>query len=268
MQDRASKPASGSYSDSKTEPQRSSGAGQLGSLAMDDLSINISGLAPGAARTIQALGGRKRGSDGPSKRKAKPLTGRGKKNPTERLQEKEPAGASNHAKRKREAPKPKPRKEPKPSKQAKAKVLEAWKRTQATATPARAEAAKAVRKPLHPSGADPTPSKPPKKPKIRERREAPRKAAELKESGVVSETAFAALKLHESLLRQLQYLGFTDCTPIQALAVPRALTGKRDVLLRAPTGSGKTLAFLLPVLHQLLVTPGGIDRRTAKHRKA
>ncbi|CAE7838860.1 RH17 [Symbiodinium sp. CCMP2592] len=227
---------------------------------MDDLSINISGLAPGAARTIQALGRRKRVSEGPSKRKAKsakPLTGRVKKSATEaeRLQEKEPPGASNRAKRKREAPKPKP---------AKAKVLEAWKRTQAKATPATAAPATAarakVRKPLHPSGADQTPSKPPKKPKIRER-EAPRKAAELKESGVVSETAFVALKLHESLLRQLQYLGFTDCTPIQALAVPRALTGKRDVLLRAPTGSGKTLAFLLPVLHQLLVTPGGIDRR-------
>ena len=53
-----------------------------------------------------------------------------------------------------------------------------------------------------------------------------------------------------------------DCTPIQALAVPHALTGKRDVMLRAPTGSGKTLAFLLPVVHQLLTIPGGVDRRT------
>ncbi|CAE7949458.1 RH17 [Symbiodinium sp. KB8] len=238
---------------------------------MDDLSINISGLAPGAARTIQALG-RKPASDRPSKRKAKPLTGR-KKNPTERLQEKEPPSTASRAKRKREAKEapetrqPK-KKEPKPSKQS--KVLEAWERTKkatvpkAAATDAKAAQAakKAVRKPLRPPASDATP--PPKKPKIRERREkreGPRKAAELKESGIVSETAFAALKLHESLLRQLQYLGFTDCTPIQALAVPRALTGKRDVLLRAPTGSGKTLAFLLPVLHQLLVTPGGLDRR-------
>lgn len=238
---------------------------------MDDLSINISGLASGAARTIQALG-RKPASDRPSKRKAKPLTGR-KKNPTERLQEKEPPSTASRAKRKREAKEapetrqPK-KKEPKPSKQS--KVLEAWERTKkatvpkAAATDAKAAQAakKAVRKPLPPSASDATP--PPKKPKIRERREkreGPRKAAELKESGIVSETAFAALKLHESLLRQLQYLGFTDCTPIQALAVPRALTGKRDVLLRAPTGSGKTLAFLLPVLHQLLVTPGGLDRR-------
>ncbi|CAE7769643.1 RH17 [Symbiodinium sp. CCMP2456] len=228
---------------------------------MDDLSINISGLAPGAARAIQALG-RKSASDGPSKRKAKSLT-KSRKNPTkptESLQETEPSAPS-RKKRKREA-KEAPRKEPKISKQA--KVLEAWKRTAKATVPgteAKAQAAKAAREP-RPSASDVT--SPPKKPKIRERREkpeAPRKAAELKQSGIVSETAFAALKLHESLLRQLQYLGFTDCTPIQALAVPRALTGKRDVLLRAPTGSGKTLAFLLPVLHQLLVTPGGLDRR-------
>eukprot|EP00927_Polykrikos_kofoidii_P071114 TRINITY_DN67440_c0_g1_i1.p1 TRINITY_DN67440_c0_g1~~TRINITY_DN67440_c0_g1_i1.p1 ORF type:complete len:825 (+),score=138.78 TRINITY_DN67440_c0_g1_i1:147-2621(+) len=66
--------------------------------------------------------------------------------------------------------------------------------------------------------------------------------------------SFDALGLHENLLRQLTYLKFTRCTPIQTLAVPVAI-GKvqKDVMLRAPTGSGKTLAFLLPVIHQILM---------------
>lgn len=88
------------------------------------------------------------------------------------------------------------------------------------------------------------------------------RADKLEGTGIISEMKFQALKLHESLRRQLEYLNFTDCTPIQSLAIPRALSGKKDVMLRAPTGSGKTLAFLLPVVHQLLAVPGGVDRRT------
>mmetsp|Transcript_35376 Transcript_35376/g.75418 ORF Transcript_35376/g.75418 Transcript_35376/m.75418 type:complete len:831 (-) Transcript_35376:223-2715(-) len=92
-------------------------------------------------------------------------------------------------------------------------------------------------------------------------------------SGVVSELQMASLPIADSLKRQLEYLGFQTCTPIQAVAVPAAIgqggqsagpSKKKaklkekgsstlpDVMLRAPTGSGKTLAFLLPVLHQLL----------------
>jgi ATP-dependent RNA helicase RhlE len=48
-------------------------------------------------------------------------------------------------------------------------------------------------------------------------------------------------------------------TPIQAEAIPPALTGK-DLLACAMTGSGKTAAFLLPILHQLLDRP----RRTTR----
>lgn len=69
-------------------------------------------------------------------------------------------------------------------------------------------------------------------------------------SGLAS--SFDKLKLHSSLARQLSYLKFEECTPIQKLAVPMALSGDRDVMLRAPTGSGKTLAFLLPILNQVL----------------
>eukprot|EP00930_Biecheleria_cincta_P055252 TRINITY_DN4158_c0_g1_i1.p1 TRINITY_DN4158_c0_g1~~TRINITY_DN4158_c0_g1_i1.p1 ORF type:complete len:866 (-),score=181.62 TRINITY_DN4158_c0_g1_i1:41-2638(-) len=79
----------------------------------------------------------------------------------------------------------------------------------------------------------------------------------MKQSGVGSETDFKALKLHERLVKQLDYLGYKTCTPVQALGIPRAMSGTRDVLLRAPTGSGKTLAFLLPVFHVLLSLPAG-----------
>ncbi|GAA4925373.1 superfamily II DNA/RNA helicase [Actinomycetospora succinea] len=44
--------------------------------------------------------------------------------------------------------------------------------------------------------------------------------------------------------------GITDPTPIQAAAIPDALSG-RDVLGRGRTGSGKTLAFGLPLLSRI-----------------
>jgi ATP-dependent RNA helicase RhlE len=66
--------------------------------------------------------------------------------------------------------------------------------------------------------------------------------------------AFAAFSLHPDLLAGVAALGFTRPTPIQADAIPPAMTG-RDVLACAMTGSGKTAAFLLPILHQLLRHP-------------
>jgi ATP-dependent RNA helicase RhlE len=62
---------------------------------------------------------------------------------------------------------------------------------------------------------------------------------------------FAGLKLHPDLLKGIRELGFNRPTPIQAEAIPPALTG-RDVLACAQTGSGKTAAFLLPILHRLI----------------
>ena len=70
---------------------------------------------------------------------------------------------------------------------------------------------------------------------------------------------FSNLKLHPSLLQGLKDLGFVRPTPIQADAIPPALTG-RDVLASAVTGSGKTAAFLLPILQQLLAQPRGTTR--------
>ena len=70
---------------------------------------------------------------------------------------------------------------------------------------------------------------------------------------------FASLGLHADLLKGVRELGFVRPTPIQADAIPAALSG-RDVLACAQTGSGKTAAFLLPILHQLIGRP----RRTTR----
>ncbi len=57
--------------------------------------------------------------------------------------------------------------------------------------------------------------------------------------------------LHERLLKALESLSFSEPTPVQAAAIPKALEG-HDLRVTAQTGSGKTAAFLLPLLHRLL----------------
>ncbi|MGE4534935.1 ATP-dependent RNA helicase DbpA [Halomonas sp.] len=65
-----------------------------------------------------------------------------------------------------------------------------------------------------------------------------------------SDAAFATLPLATSLLDNLDSLGFTAMTPIQAESLPPILAG-RDVIARARTGSGKTAAFGLGLLSRL-----------------
>ncbi|WP_439111912.1 DEAD/DEAH box helicase [Lentibacter sp.] len=55
------------------------------------------------------------------------------------------------------------------------------------------------------------------------------------------------LGLPARLSTNLQELGLTEPTPIQAKAIPHAMNG-RDVLGLAQTGTGKTAAFSLPIL--------------------
>ena len=71
--------------------------------------------------------------------------------------------------------------------------------------------------------------------------------------------SFSTLKLHPTLIRGVDKLGFLRPSPIQAKAIPPALEG-RDLLACAATGSGKTAAFLLPILHQLVEKPRGTTR--------
>ena len=65
-----------------------------------------------------------------------------------------------------------------------------------------------------------------------------------------SPTAFSALPLSPATLANLEQLGYTAMTPIQAAALPPALLGK-DLIAQAKTGSGKTAAFALALLANL-----------------
>ncbi len=62
--------------------------------------------------------------------------------------------------------------------------------------------------------------------------------------------SFESLGLSEARVRQLEKLGFTTPTNIQAQAMPQLLAG-RDVVGQSQTGTGKTAAFSLPILEQI-----------------
>jgi superfamily II DNA/RNA helicase len=62
--------------------------------------------------------------------------------------------------------------------------------------------------------------------------------------------SFKEIGLSEKVLAAVEASGYTEPTPIQAQAIPHALTG-RDILGIAQTGTGKTAAFVLPMLCRL-----------------
>jgi ATP-dependent RNA helicase RhlE len=62
---------------------------------------------------------------------------------------------------------------------------------------------------------------------------------------------FNELSLSQSIQVNLRRNCWIEPTPVQAQAIPPALTGA-DVIASAQTGTGKTLAFLLPVIETLL----------------
>jgi len=61
---------------------------------------------------------------------------------------------------------------------------------------------------------------------------------------------FSELGLPDALVSAVAALGYEKPSPIQALSIPPALTG-RDLIGLSQTGSGKTAAFTLPVLAKL-----------------
>ena len=63
--------------------------------------------------------------------------------------------------------------------------------------------------------------------------------------------SFDDLGLAAPLLQAVKNSGYTTPTPIQAKAIPLALSG-HDLMAGAQTGTGKTAAFALPVLQKLL----------------
>ena len=66
--------------------------------------------------------------------------------------------------------------------------------------------------------------------------------------------SFESLGLHPALLSALDRAGFTQPTPVQESAIPRALSGE-DLMVSSQTGSGKTAAFMLPVLNRIADMP-------------
>jgi len=65
--------------------------------------------------------------------------------------------------------------------------------------------------------------------------------------------------LDPEVLSGLSDMGYKKPSPIQAKAIPLAMTG-RDLIASASTGTGKTAAFLLPILQQLVGSKPGILR--------
>ena len=66
----------------------------------------------------------------------------------------------------------------------------------------------------------------------------------------MEETTFAELGLSPKVLAAIEASGYKTPTPIQAQAVPIAVTG-RDILGIAQTGTGKTASFVLPMITRL-----------------
>lgn len=62
---------------------------------------------------------------------------------------------------------------------------------------------------------------------------------------------FLELDLHPLLQKNIEKVGYLDCTPIQTSAIPNVLQG-RDIAGLAQTGTGKTAAFLVPIIDRIL----------------
>ncbi len=69
-------------------------------------------------------------------------------------------------------------------------------------------------------------------------------------SRAAPDTSFASLPLPAAMLDNLQRLGYTAMTPIQAASLPPALAG-HDLIAQARTGTGKTAAFAIALLMRL-----------------
>ena len=79
----------------------------------------------------------------------------------------------------------------------------------------------------------------------------------------VDDTTFADLGVDAEIVAALDEVGITHPFPIQAMAIPIALTGT-DMIGQARTGTGKTLAFGITLLQRITVTT---DREFADQAK-
>src|SRR6476620_10914770 len=68
-------------------------------------------------------------------------------------------------------------------------------------------------------------------------------------------TKFSDFGLSQEIEKAISNMGFEEPSPIQAQAIPLALTGK-DLIGQAQTGTGKTTAFGIPLLEKMDVHEG------------
>jgi ATP-dependent RNA helicase DeaD len=71
-------------------------------------------------------------------------------------------------------------------------------------------------------------------------------------------TKFSDFNLSEALEKALSQMGFEEPSPIQAQAIPVALSGK-DIIGQAQTGTGKTTAFGVPLIENCKVDEPAIQ---------
>lgn len=64
--------------------------------------------------------------------------------------------------------------------------------------------------------------------------------------------AWSSMGIPTSIIKALADQNFHSPTAIQALTLPAAILGCRDILGAAETGSGKTLAFGIPIIKGIL----------------
>ncbi|HAI75459.1 MAG TPA: ATP-dependent RNA helicase [Microscillaceae bacterium] len=69
---------------------------------------------------------------------------------------------------------------------------------------------------------------------------------------------FKDLTLSAPLLKAIEDLGYVQPSPIQAAAIPVALTGV-DLIGQAQTGTGKTASFALPLLEKIDITQKNVQ---------
>jgi ATP-dependent RNA helicase RhlB len=65
---------------------------------------------------------------------------------------------------------------------------------------------------------------------------------------------FEELEIPDAVRDGIKTAGFTECTPVQAMTLQAALSGK-DIAAQAQTGTGKTAAFLISVFSRMLIAP-------------
>ncbi len=65
---------------------------------------------------------------------------------------------------------------------------------------------------------------------------------------------FDELDIPDAIRDGIRTAGFTECTPVQAMTLQAALSGK-DLAAQAQTGTGKTAAFLISVFSRMMIEP-------------